>query len=143
MESYPVQLEIPVAWGDMDAFGHVNNTVYLRWFESARIAFFERIHIGASRPEKVGPILASTTCDYLTPVAYPATVVVGARLQRVGNTSFVIEHLATKDGAAVARGSAVVVLIDYETGEKVRVPDEIRAAVAALGQAQASGPDPG
>ena len=143
MDSYPVQLEIPVAWGDMDAFGHVNNTVYLRWFESARIAFFERIHIGASRPEKVGPILASTTCDYLTPVAYPATVVVGARLQRVGNTSFVIEHLATKDGAAVARGSAVVVLIDYETGEKVRVPDEIRAAVAALGQAQASGPDPG
>ena len=143
MESYPVQLEIPVAWGDMDAFGHVNNTVYLRWFESARIAFFERIHIGASRPEKVGPILASTTCDYLTPVAYPATVVVGARLQRVGNTSFVIEHLATKDGAPVARGSAVVVLIDYQTGEKIRVPDEIRVAVAALGQGQASGPDPG
>ena len=143
MDSYPVQLEIPVAWGDMDAFGHVNNTVYLRWFESARIAFFERIDIGASRPEKVGPILASTTCDYLTPVAYPATVVVGARPQRVGNTSFVIEHLATKDGAPVARGSAVVVLIDYQTGEKIRVPDEIRAAVAALGQGQASGPDPG
>ena len=57
MDSYPVQLEIPVAWGDMDAFGHVNNTVYLRWFESARIAFFERISIRASRPEKVGPIL--------------------------------------------------------------------------------------
>ena len=83
MDSYPVQLEIPVAWGDMDAFGHVNNTVYLRWFESARIAFFERIDIDATRPEKVGPILASTTCDYLTPVAYPATVVVGARAQRV------------------------------------------------------------
>lgn len=132
MESYPVQLEIPVAWGDMDAFGHVNNTVYLRWFESARIAFFERISIRASRPEKVGPILASTTCDYLAPVAYPATVVVGARLQRVGNTSFVIEHLATKDGAPVARGSAVVVLIDYRTGEKVRVPDEVRAAITSL-----------
>lgn len=139
MESYPVQLEIPVAWGDMDAFGHVNNTVYLRWFESARIAFFERISIRASRPEKVGPILASTTCDYLTPVEYPATVVVGARLQRVGNTSFVIEHLATKDGAPVARGSAVVVLIDYETGEKVRVPDEMRAAVASLGGGKTPG----
>lgn len=142
MESYSVQLEIPVAWGDMDSLGHVNNTVYFRWFESARIAFFERIAIRASRPEKVGPILASTTCDYLTPVAYPATVVVGARLQRVGNTSIVIEHLATKDGAPVARGSAVVVLIDYETGEKVRVPDEIRAAIASLGDGSATEPGP-
>ncbi|MBT8469413.1 MAG: acyl-CoA thioesterase [Myxococcales bacterium] len=140
MESYPVQLEIPVAWGDMDAFGHVNNTVYLRWFESARIALFERIDIGATRPEKVGPILASTTCDYLTPVEYPATVVVGARMQRIGNTSFIIEHLATKHGAPVARGSAVVVLIDYETGEKVRVPDEMRSAIDSLGGAQATGP---
>jgi acyl-CoA thioester hydrolase len=139
MDDYPVQLEIPVAWGDMDAFGHVNNTIYLRWFESARIAFFERIALNASRPEEVGPILASTTCDYLTPVTYPATVVVGARLQRIGNSSFVIEHLATKDGAPVARGSAVVVLINYETGEKVRVPDEIRAATASLGAGQAAG----
>jgi len=133
MDSYPVQLEIPVAWGDMDAFGHVNNTIYLRWFESARIAFFERIDIGASRPEKVGPILASTSCDYLTPVSYPATVIVGARARRIGNTSFVIDHLATEDGAPVARGSAVVVLIDYETGEKVRIPDEMRAAIASMG----------
>jgi len=132
MDSYPVQLKIPVAWGDMDAFGHVNNTVYLRWFESARIAFFERIDISASRPEKVGPILASTTCDYLTPVEYPATVVVGARVRRVGNTSFIVEHLATKNGTPVARGSAVVVLIDYETGEKVRVSDEMRAAIGSL-----------
>ncbi len=140
MDGYPVQLEIPVAWGDMDALGHVNNTIYLRWFESSRIAFFERIALSASRPEKIGPILASTTCDYLMPVEYPATVVVGARLQRIGNTSFVIEHLATKDGAPVARGSAVVVLIDYETGEKVRVPDEMRAAVARLGGGEAAGP---
>ena len=143
MDGYPVQLEIPVAWGDMDALGHVNNTIYLRWFESSRIAFFERIALSASRPEKVGPILASTTCDYLMPVEYPATVVVGARLQRIGNTSFVIEHLATKGGAPVARGSAVVVLIDYETGEKVRVPDEMRAAVARLGGGEAAGPDCG
>lgn len=132
MDGYPVRLEIPVAWGDMDAFGHVNNTVYFRWFESTRMAFFERIGIAASRPEKVGPIVASTTCDYLMPVEYPATVVVVARVQRVGNTSFVIEHVATKDGAPVARGSAVIVLIDYETGEKIRVPDEMRAAIASL-----------
>jgi acyl-CoA thioester hydrolase len=132
MAGYPVKLEIPVAWGDMDAFGHVNNTVYFRWFESARMAFFEQIGIGSERPEKVGPIMASTTCDYLFPVTYPATVTVDAHVQRVGNTSFVMEHLATKDGTAVARGSVVIVLIDYTTGAKVRVPDEMRAAIASL-----------
>ena len=92
MDSYPVHLEIPVAWGDMDAFGHVNNTVYFRWFESGRMALFERIGIGSERPERVGPILASTSCEFLAPV----------------------------------------VLIDYATGAKVRVPDEMRAAFAAL-----------
>lgn len=132
MNGYPVQLEIPVAWGDMDAFGHVNNTVYFRWFESARMAFFERIGIGSDRPKKVGPILAKTTCDFLAPVEYPATVVVAVRAQRIGNTSFVMEHEVATGGTLVARGGAVVVLIDYTTGEKVRVPDEMRAAIASL-----------
>lgn len=53
-------------------------------------------------------------------------------MQRVGDTSFVMEHEVTRDGAPVARGSTVIVLIDYATGVKVRVPDEMRAAIAAL-----------
>ena len=132
MDGYPVELEIPVAWGDLDAFGHVNNTVYFRWFESARMVFFERIGISPNRPEKVGPIMATTSCDYLVPVEYPATVIVGARVQRIGNTSFVMENEATLQGTPVARGTTVIVLIDYRTGEKVPVPDEMRAAIAAL-----------
>ena len=132
MAEYPVRLEIPVAWGDMDAFGHVNNTVYFRWFESSRMVLFEQIGISGDRPERVGPILATTNCDFLSPVAYPATVVVGVRVERVGNSSFAMEYEVTKDGAPVARGKTVVVLIDYATGEKIRVPDEMRAAIASL-----------
>ena len=132
MDGYPVELEIPVAWGDLDAFGHVNNTVYFRWFESARMVFFQRIGISPNRPEKVGPIMATTSCDYLMPVEYPATVIVGARVQRIGNTSFVMENEATLEGTPVARGTTVIVLIDYRTGEKVPVPDDMRAAIAAL-----------
>jgi len=132
MDGYPVELEIPVAWGDLDAFGHVNNTVYFRWFESARMVFFQRIGISPNRPEKVGPIMATTSCDYLMPVEYPATVIVGARVQRIGNTSLVMENEATLQRTPVARGTTVIVLIDYRTGEKVPVPDEMRAAIAAL-----------
>ena len=73
-----------------------------------------------------------SSCDYLVPVEYPATVIVGARVQRIGNTSFVMENEATLEGTPVARGTTVIVLIDYRTGEKVPVPDDMRAAIAAL-----------
>ena len=133
MDAYSNRLEIPVAWGDLDAFGHVNNTKYFRWFESGRMAYFERIGISPQRPEKAGPILATTSCDFLAPVEYPATIVVGTRAAQVGNTSLVMEHEVAKDGAAVARGTAVIVWFDYRTGQKVRIPDAMREAIASLG----------
>ena len=133
MDSYPVELELPVLWGDMDAFGHVNNTVYFRWFESARMAYFERVGIDVARPEKAGPILATTTCEFLAPIEYPATIVTGARVPTVRNTSFVMEYGIKKDGSLVATGSGVIVLVDYETGDKVSVPDMIREAITQLG----------
>jgi len=133
MDAYPIRLELPVAWGDLDAFGHVNNTRYFRWFESARMAYFERIGISPERPKEAGPILATTTCDFLAPVEYPATIVVGARVARVGNTSLIMEHEIAKEGVVVARGKTVVVWFDYQRGEKVRIPDTLRDAIAALG----------
>ena len=84
LSGFPVVLEIPVAWGDMDAMGHVNNTVFLRWFESARIEYFDRIgweaRAGGSGP---GPILAKTSCVFMLPIAHPDTVWVGARCEAV------------------------------------------------------------
>ncbi len=133
MDAYPIRLELPVAWGDLDAFGHVNNTKYFRWFESARMAYFERIGISPERPKETGPILATTTCEFLAPVAYPATIVVGVRVARVGNTSLGMEHEIAKEGIVVARGSTVVVWFDYQRGEKVRIPDTLREAIADLG----------
>lgn len=133
MDAYPIRLELPVAWGDLDAFGHVNNTKYFRWFESARMAYFERIGISPECPKGAGPILATTTCEFLAPVAYPATIVVGVRVARVGNTSLGMEHEIAKEGIVVARGSTVVVWFDYQRGEKVRIPDTLREAIADLG----------
>lgn len=133
MNTYPVTLEVPVAWGDLDAFGHVNNTVYFRWFESARMAYFERVGLPVDRPEAVGPILATTTCNFLAPVRYPATLAVSARVPRVGNSSFTMEYEVTEGERPVARGSGVLVLVDYSRGDKVPVPDDVRAAIAALG----------
>ena len=65
----------PCHGGALDALGHVNNARFFSWFESARIALFERIGVATSGPSEVGPILATTTCDFLRPVVFPATVV--------------------------------------------------------------------
>ena len=91
LAGYPVVVETPVAWGEMDAFGHVNNIVYFRYFETARIAYFARLDV----PEflgrdPTGPILAETTCRFRAALAYPDTVSVGARVANVGEDRFVM-----------------------------------------------------
>ncbi|MGO8968877.1 MAG: acyl-CoA thioesterase [Myxococcaceae bacterium] len=133
--SYPVTVEFPIHWGEMDALGHVNNAHFFTWFESSRMAFFQAAGIALSRQDAVAPILAAAHCDYLEPVVFPARVVVGARATKLGNTSLTLEHAVWRLGAPerlLARGSSVVVLLNYATGEKVRIPEAARAAIAAL-----------
>ena len=83
--SWPVSVEFPVHWGDMDSFGHVNNAVYLTWFESARIAYFREIRQEIATPDGVGPILAHMEIDYHLPVEYPDTVRCEATVTSLGN----------------------------------------------------------
>lgn len=138
--SYPVTVEFPIHWGEMDAFGHVNNARFFTWFESSRIAFFRAAGIAMERGAEVAPILAAAHCDYLEPVVFPARLVVGSKATKLGNTSLTLEHAVWPVGAperVLARGVSVVVLFNYATGEKVRLPESFRAAIAALQAAPA------
>jgi acyl-CoA thioester hydrolase len=133
-----VLIEIVVQWGEMDALGHVNNARFFSWFESARIGLFQRIGVASGSgggPLAIGPILATTTCDFLKPVVYPATVAVSVSVSRVGESSITMDYEvrgASDRAVLYAKGTSVAVLIDYRTMKKVRVPDDIRAAIAAL-----------
>ncbi len=131
---YPLAMTFPVLWGDMDALGHVNNVRYFRWCESARIALFEKLAwMPGQGAAGVGPILAATTCDFLEPVTYPGEVVVGVRVTRVGTTSVTMEYGLWRAGQPeklVARGSSVIVLVEYASGQKLPVPPEIRERLA-------------
>jgi acyl-CoA thioester hydrolase len=132
MGRWITEVTLEVTWGEMDALAHVNNVRYIAWAETARIALFRQLGMATLPEDPVGPILARIECDYLEPVEYPARVTVGIRAERVGNSSIVLEHEIWHAGAPermVARGKAVVVLINYATQEKIRVPDEIRAAL--------------
>ena len=134
MGRWTTEVTLDVAWGEMDALGHVNNIRYIAWAETARIALFRKLGIATLPDDPVGPILARIECDYLEPVEYPARVTVGIRSERVGNTSIVLEHQiwhADAPERVVARGKAVVVLINYATQQKVRVPDAVRDALVS------------
>ena len=132
---YPVGITLPVQWGDQDAFGHVNNTVYFRWFESARIAYGRRIGLNAWKETRnIGPILASITCEYRRQVTFPDTVRVGARITRIGRSSMTMEHVVISEavGGTAAEGTSAVVLFDYTAGRSYPIPDELRRAIEAL-----------
>jgi acyl-CoA thioester hydrolase len=142
LSRWPVALDVPVAWGDMDALGHVNNAVYLRWFESARIAYFERTAlIGEAHTGTIGPILARQTCDYRLPLRYPDRVRVETTVTRLGTTSFTMAYRIRSEahgGAVAAEGEGVIVTIDYGKGAKVPLGDDLRAAIARV-EASAGG----
>ena len=128
-------IEIPVQWGDQDAFRHVNNTVYLRWFESSRIAYSRKLGLwDLLESDNLGPILASTTCHYRRPLTYPDTVRVGTRALKVGTTSLTLEHrvVGLASNVVAAEGMAVLVLYDYNKAEPCPIPDRIRRAIVEL-----------
>lgn len=136
LEGFPITVEVPVAWGDMDAFGHVNNTVFFRWFETARIAFLEAIEFTAGGDGGgVGPILASAACRFRRPVTYPDTVMVGVRTDDIGEDRFTHIYRVVRSGSGevVAEGESVVVAYDYDAGRKAAIPPEVRAAIHRFG----------
>lgn len=130
----PIGLDITVAWGEQDLFGHVNNIVYFRWFESVRMHFLARIGVLRSHAEQgVGVILASTTCDFKRPVHWPATLHIRTGAVHVGTTSFTLAYRLTNTaGDLVAEGTSVLVMYDYTRGHKVPIPGAIRAAMETL-----------
>ncbi len=134
LKDFPVTLSFPVHWSEMDAYNHVNNARFFVWFESARIPYLTRIGLVNAAHTGVGPILAATNADYLKPVVFPANLIVGARVSRIGRSSITMEFaVADADkGTLYARGGAVIVTIRYPDYEKVPVPAEVRAAIESL-----------
>ncbi|MGQ0562906.1 MAG: acyl-CoA thioesterase [Gemmatimonadota bacterium] len=131
LDGFAVVIEVPVAWGDMDAFGHVNNTVFFRYFESARIAYLDRI--GFRGGNGAGPILASTHCRFRRPLVYPDTVLVGARVTELNHDRFTHEYriVSLTTNQIVAEGGGVIVAYDYHTRAKCPIPAEVRARIEA------------
>jgi acyl-CoA thioester hydrolase len=135
LEAFPVVIEIPVAWGEMDSFQHVNNIVYFRYFESARMAYFDRLDIWTYLNETgTGPILASTNCRFRIPLSYPDAVSVGARITDLDDDRFLMKYLAVshRHEKTAAEGEGLIVSYDYREQMKAALPEEIKGRIRAL-----------
>ena len=132
--TFVVSIDLPVAWGEQDAFGHLNNVVYFRYFENVRMHYLERIGVLRSHNEHgIGVILASTTCDFKRPVEWPMQLTIRTGCTVVGNTSFTMVYEILDDlDVVVATGISVQVMYDYRNSHKVPVPEGIRQAIEAI-----------
>jgi acyl-CoA thioester hydrolase len=142
----PVSIRQPVAWGELDALGHVNNTVYLRWFENVRISWFERIGMAAlfvpqGERSGMGPILARIECDYRLPVEFPDVIWASARCLELGRSSLTLQTRiwSERRAAIVAEGGVVMVMYDYAAQRSAPIPEAVRAAIVALDQPRERG----
>ena len=122
---------IPIRWGDQDAYGHVNNTLYFRFMEKARCEWLteldhEIVPVGHS------PVIINAGATFLQPLNYPGTVEVKMFAGQIGRSSFPTDYelRLVGDDTLYATGSAKVVWMDHETGKSVAVPDNVREALA-------------
>jgi len=121
---YKVHIPLSVQWGDMDAFNHVNNVMYFRYFESARIAYFNQLELmGNDSANEVAPILAETSCRYKFPLTYPDEILVGARVIENHSHGFLMEYAvySSQHKLITSIGTGRIVMLNYNTHEKVAV----------------------
>jgi acyl-CoA thioester hydrolase len=135
LAGYPVVVELPVVWGEMDAYRHVNNVVYFRYFESARLEYFRRLDWFAYEEQTgVGPILAATSARFRRPLTYPDTIWVAVRITDVLEDRFTMEYrlVSRKLAAVAAEGTGTIVSYHYGRAAKTAIPDDLRRRIAEL-----------
>ena len=135
LAGYPVAIELPVQWGELDAYGHLNNTVFFRYFESARMAYLDRAGFSDLYDrERVGPILHSTECRFRSALYHPDTVLVGARTLQIERDRFVMGYavVSRSQDKIAADGRGTLVSFDYKTRTKVQLPESVRLAIEEL-----------
>ena len=126
---------IPIRWGDMDAMGHVNNTVYFRFMEQARISWFAALLPEREAWTSTGIVIVNASCNYKRPITYPGTVEVRLYVGEPGGSSAptFYELRVDDDPVPYADGAAVVVFVDMQAQKPVRIPAGIRERLLSAG----------
>jgi acyl-CoA thioester hydrolase len=125
-------IEVPLRWGDMDAMAHLNNVMYFRLMEEARIRWFQEFGF-PTLPTSEAPILAHASCDFVKAMTYPGVALVRQNVTRVGRSSVEMElsiERTDEPGAIYATGRTVIVWFDYDAGKSQPWPEAIRQKIS-------------
>ena len=130
MPPYRLSFPIEVRFRDLDALGHVNNAVYITYFEIARTHYWREL-FGINSYEQYGFLVVRTECDYRSPAHFGETLLVGTRVSELRNSSFVIEHEVTErqGGRLVAEGKTVQVCYDPQQKKSIPIPPLVRQTI--------------
>ena len=138
LKDFTFVVDLNIEWGDMDALQHVNNIEYFKYFQVARIAYFEKINSDSVFGETpISLILASTQCKFIYPLAYPDSISVGVRVDAMADQYFTMQYavVSHKHQRLAAIGDAKVVMFDYVNNKKASIPSEIRKTIIDLEKA--------
>lgn len=139
LAGFPVVIEADAAWGEMDSFRHLNNVVYFRHFENARVEYLRRVGwFDLMDSAGVGPIVSSTQARFRRAVKWPDRLLVGARVITIEPDRVTFEHriVSTALDDLATEGQAVVVCYDYRQGKKTALPFELREKIDQLEQGE-------
>jgi len=132
LSEFSFKTQMNVEWGDMDALQHVNNVEYFKYFQKARIAYFEKNSSEDLFVEsRISTILASTECKFIYPLKYPDTISIGVRVDSMADQYFTMKYavISHKNQKLVAIGGAKVVMFDYDKNMKASVPQEVKKQI--------------
>jgi len=138
LKDFTFVVDLNIEWGDMDALQHVNNIEYFKYFQAARIAYFEKINSDSVFGETpISLILASTQCKFIYPLTFPDSVSVGVRVDAMADQYFTMKYAVVSQThqRLAAIGAAKVVMFDYVNNKKTSIPNEIRKTIIDLEKA--------
>ena len=125
------EMTMPIRWGDMDAMGHVNNTVYFKYLETIRIDFFNSINCTPD-PQGQGPVIVNAFCNFYKQLEYPADLLIKMYVSDPARTTFeswcTLERTDQSD-VIYAAGGATIIWVDFPLQKAIALPDHIRAMV--------------
>jgi acyl-CoA thioester hydrolase len=129
---------IPIRWGDMDAMNHVNNTVYFRYMEQVRIAWYEKLFGTLSAARDEGMVIVNTSCTFMKPLTYPGTVEIAMSLGPASRSSVESFYTLAIGDTVYAEGAAKIVWIDIRRGKAIPLPEAVVAMCEARSEARRS-----
>ncbi|MBB1318506.1 acyl-CoA thioesterase [Shewanella sp. SR43-4] len=132
LAQHSISTDIQVAWGEMDALQHVNNSVYFKYFETARLDFFNQINLLSDiKITGVGPVLSETNARFKRPLTFPDAIIVGVKISDITQDRFVMHYtvFSKAQQAVTTIGWAKVVMFNFKTNQKAKLTPELLAAL--------------